>query len=250
MKIDILTLFPDMCRGVLGESIMGRAQAAGLIDVRCTDIRPYTENKHGRVDDYPYGGGMGMVMGPQPIYDCFEDICSQRGYRPHLIYMSPKGKKLTQQRALELSKLEGFAILCGHYEGVDQRVLDAIVDEEISIGDYVLTGGELPAMVLVDTVCRTVKGVLSDDECFEQESHFNGLLEYPQYTRPPVWREQQVPDVLLSGHHANITKWRREMSLRETALKRPDMLETAELTPSERKMIDELNKNVEKDNAH
>lgn len=244
MKIDILTLFPDMCRSVLAESILGRAQAAGLIDVVCTDIRPYTENKHGRVDDYPYGGGMGMVMGAQPIYDCFEDVCRRRGYRPHLIYMSPKGKTLTQQRAYELSKTDGFAILCGHYEGVDQRVLDAIVDEEISIGDYVLTGGELPALVLTDTVCRMVKGVLSDEECFQEESHFHGLLEYPQYTRPPVWRGEPVPEILLSGHHANIRKWRREMSLRETASKRPELLERAELTDEERGWMDKLNKNV------
>ena len=247
MKIDIMTLFPEMCRAYLGESIIGRACAAGIIDVECTDIRPYTENKHGRVDDYPYGGGMGMVMAPQPIYDCFEDICKKRGTRPHLIYMSPKGKALTQSRALELSKMDSFAILCGHYEGVDQRLLDEIVDEEISIGDYVLTGGELPALVLTDTVCRLVKGVLSDDECFTDESHFNSLLEYPQYTRPPEWRGRQVPDVLLSGHHLNIAKWRREMSLRETLAKRPDLLEKAELTDKEQKFIVDITKKVEKE---
>lgn len=225
MRIDIMTLFPEMCERVLDESIIGRARAAGTIDVRCTDIRPFTENKHGRVDDYPYGGGMGMVMSAQPIYDCFQAICEQRGSRPHLIYMSPKGKVLTQQRALELSRGEGFCILCGHYEGVDQRLLDEIVDEEISIGDYVLTGGELPALVLTDTVCRLVGGVLSDDACFTEESHFGGLLEYPHYTRPTLWRGREVPEVLLSGHHVNIERWRHEQSLLETERKRPDMLE-------------------------
>ena len=246
MRIDILTLFPDMCNAVVHESIIGRAIAAGIVDICCTDIRPYTQNKHGRVDDYPYGGGMGMVMAAQPIYDCFEDICRQRGDRPHLIYMSPKGKTLTQKRAYELSKLEnGFAILCGHYEGVDQRVIDEIVDEEISIGDYVLTGGELPALALADCVCRMVKGVLSDDECFTEESHFSGLLEYPQYTRPPEWHGKEVPEVLLSGHHANIAKWRREQSLLETATKRPDMFSKVELTKKDKIYMSQFHKNVE-----
>ena len=220
-----MTLFPDMCERVLSESIIGRARAAGKIDVRCTDIRPFTDNKHGRVDDYPYGGGMGMVMAAQPIYDCFQSICSERGERPHLIYMSPKGKVLTQARALELSHGDGFAVLCGHYEGVDQRLLDEIVDEEISIGDYVLTGGELPALVLTDTVCRLVPGVLSNDACFEEESHFGGLLEFPQYTRPVEWRGREVPEVLLSGNHAVIERWRHERAIEETEQKRPDMLD-------------------------
>jgi tRNA (guanine37-N1)-methyltransferase len=240
MKIDIMTLFPDMCSAVLNESIIGRAIAAGKIEVECTDIRPYTENKHGRVDDAPYGGGMGMVMAPQPIADCFAAICDKRGYRPHLIYMSPKGRTLTQKRALELSQTDGFAILCGHYEGVDQRVLDELVDEEISIGDYVLTGGELPALVLTDTVCRLVSGVLSDDTCFTEESHFSGLLEYPQYTRPPEWHGRRVPDILLSGHHANVERWRREQSLIETARKRPELLKCADVTESERDLVDNL----------
>ena len=246
MTIDLLTLFPEMCERVLSESILGRARAAGLIEVTCTDFRLYTENKHGRVDDYPYGGGMGMVLAPQPIDACFADICAKRGRRPHLIYMSPKGKTLTQARARELAQMEGFAILCGHYEGVDQRVLDALVDEEISIGDYVLTGGELPALVLIDTVCRMVPGVLSDESCFTEESHFDGLLEYPQYTRPPEWQGRAVPEVLLSGNHAVIRQWRREQSLRETAAKRPDLLETAELTEKERKFLYDMTKNVEK----
>lgn len=247
MKIDIMTLFPDMCNSVLSESIIGRASKAGLIEIKCTDIRAYTENKHGRVDDYPYGGGMGMVLGPQPIYDCFSAICEQRKKRPHLIYMSPKGKTLTQQRACELAQLDGFAVLCGHYEGVDQRIIDEIVDEEISIGDYVLTGGELPAMVLVDTVCRMVKGVLSDDECFTQESHFSGLLEYPQYTRPPVWHSAAVPEILLSGHHANIENWRRQKSLIETREKRPDLFEKVELSKKDKKLLDDIDKKVEKE---
>ncbi len=242
MRIDIMTLFPDMCNAVTHESIIGRAVAAGKVEINCVDIRPYTTDKHGRVDDAPYGGGMGMIMAPQPIYDCFEDICRQRGSRPHLIFMSPRGKTLTQQRAVELSQGEGFVILCGHYEGVDQRIIDELVDEEISVGDYVLTGGELPALTLTDAVCRMVKGVLSDDICFTEESHFAGLLEYPQYTRPPEWHGAKVPDVLLSGHHANIEKWRREMSLAETAKRRPDMLEKAELTAKDKKYLLLLNK--------
>ena len=229
-----MTLFPDMCNAFLHESIIGRAIAAGTVDVKCTDIRPFTENKHGRTDDYPYGGGRGMVMSAQPIYDCYRAICEKRGDTPPVIYMSPKGKVLTQQKALELSKGDGFIILCGHYEGVDQRLLDEIVDEEISIGDYVLTGGEMPALVLTDAVCRMIGGVLSDDECFTEESHFSGLLEYPQYTRPPVWRERDIPEVLLSGHHKNIAAWRREKMLTETADKRPDMLENADITEKER----------------
>lgn len=246
MTIDLLTLFPEMCERVLSESILGRARAAGLVEIACTDIRPYTENKHGRVDDYPYGGGMGMVLAPQPIDACFADICARRGKRPHLIYMSPKGATLTQARARELAQTEGFAVLCGHYEGVDQRVLDALVDEEISIGDYVLTGGELPALALIDCVCRMVPGVLSDESCFTEESHFDGLLEYPQYTRPPVWQGRAVPEVLLSGNHAVIARWRREMSLRETAQKRPDLLETAPLTDEDRKILYDITKKVEK----
>lgn len=232
-----MTLFPGMCNAFLHESIIGRAIASGKVEVECTDIRPFTENKHGRTDDYPYGGGMGMVMSAQPIYDCYKSICGKRKETPHLIYMSPKGKVLTQKRALELSKTDGFIILCGHYEGVDQRVLDEIVDEEISIGDYVLTGGEMPALVLTDAVCRMIKGVLSDDECFTEESHFSGLLEYPQYTRPPEWHGKRIPDILLSGHHKNIADWRRKKMLIETADKRPDMLDSADLTREERSYI-------------
>ncbi len=225
MKIEIATLFPEMCEAVLGESIVGRARKAGKIDVHCRQIREYTLDKHRRVDDTPYGGGMGMVMQCEPIYNCYKAVCEEMCSKPHTIYMSPKGKVLTQQRAAELSQMDNILIICGHYEGVDQRVIDKIVDEEISIGDYVLTGGELPAMVLTDCVARMCPGVLSDDVCFEEESIYSGLLEYPHYTRPEVWEGESVPPVLMSGHHANIEKWRREQSLELTKQRRPDLYE-------------------------
>jgi len=237
MRIDFLTLFPDMCEAVMSESIIGRARAKGALEVHCHQIRDYTLNKQKQVDDYPYGGGMGMVLFPQPIADCFRAVCEQTGTRPHLVYMSPQGAVLTQQRAKELAQLPHLCILCGHYEGVDERVLDALVDEQISIGDYVLTGGELPGLVLADCVARLTPGVLSDEECFTDESHYAGLLEYPQYTRPAVWEEREVPEILLSGHHENIRKWRREQAIRRTFEHRPDMLETAELTEKERAMV-------------
>ncbi len=225
MNITIATLFPEMCEAVLGESIVGRARKAGKIEVNCRQIREYTQDKHRRVDDTPYGGGMGMVMQCEPIYNCYKAVCEDLGTKPHTIYMSPKGKVLDQKRVVELSKMDNILIICGHYEGVDQRVIDKIVDEEISIGDYVLTGGELPAMVLADAVARMCPGVLSDDVCFTDESIYSGLLEYPQYTRPEVWEEMPVPPVLLTGHHANISKWRHEQSLEITAERRPDLLE-------------------------
>ena len=237
MRIDLLTLFPDMCRAVLDESIIGRAQAKCLLDIRCHQIRDYTLNKQKQVDDYPYGGGLGMVMNAQPIADCFRAVCAEGGVRPHLIYMSPQGAVLTQQRAKELAQLPRFCVLCGHYEGVDERVLDALVDEQISMGDYVLTGGELPALALVDCVSRLVPGVLSEEGCFTEESHYAGLLEYPQYTRPAVWEGRPVPDVLLTGHHLNIARWRRQQSLLRTRRHRPDMLEKAELTPEDRAFL-------------
>lgn len=224
MRIDIITLFPEMFAPVLNESIIGRAQKSGAIEIVCHQLRDYAFDKHRRVDDTPYGGGMGMLMKAEPIALCFEDICKTTGKRPHFVYMSPQGKTLNQQRLRELSEIENICILCGHYEGVDQRLLDTYVDEEISIGDYVLTGGELPAMVFADALARMVPGVLSNNECFTEESHFNGLLEYPQYTKPSEWRGIQVPGVLLSGHHANIEKWRKEKSLEITAQKRPDLL--------------------------
>ncbi len=239
MRIDIITLFPEMCEAVLGESIIGRARKAGAVDIRCRQLRDFAFDKHKRVDDSTYGGGMGMLMMAEPIALCYESICEELGEKPHFIYMSPKGKTLTQSKLKQLSEHENICILCGHYEGVDQRVLDMYVDEEISIGDYVLTGGELPALVLTDSLARLQKGVLSDDECFELESHYDGLLEYPQYTKPQVWRGVGIPDVLISGHHENIRKWRREQSIVETAEKRPDMLRDAALSESERQLAHE-----------
>ncbi len=243
MRIDFLTLFPDSCNAVLGESIIGRARERGILDFRFHQIRDYTENRQKQVDDYPYGGGMGMVMNAQPIADCYRAVCDELGHRPHLIYLSPQGKTLTQQRARELAELPELCLLCGHYEGVDERVLEAIVDEQISIGDYVLTGGELPAMVLADCVARMIPGVLSDEVCFTEESHFSSLLEYPQYTRPAVWEGREVPEILLSGHHENIAKWRREQSLLRTLEHRPDLLEHAELTPKEKVFLKEQHHN-------
>ena len=223
MRIDVATLFPEMCEAVLSESILGRARKNGALTVQCWNIRDYTLDKHRRVDDVPYGGGRGMVMQADPIYRCYEAVQAEAGTQPHRIYLSPKGSVLTQQRALELAAMPHLFLLCGHYEGVDQRILDTIIDEEISIGDYVLTGGELPAMVLIDTVARMLPGGLPESLCFEDESHFNGLLEYPQYTRPAVWHEQEVPPVLLTGHHKNIAEWRLAQSLEVTKTHRPDL---------------------------
>lgn len=225
MKIEIATLFPEMCEAVLNESIVGRARKAGKIEVSCRQIREYTKDKHRRVDDTPYGGGMGMVMQCEPIYNCYKAVCEDLGSKPHTIYMSPKGTVLNEKRASELSEMENILIICGHYEGVDQRIIDKIVDEEISIGDYVLTGGELPALVLTDCIARLCKGVLSDDVCFTDESIYSGLLEYPQYTRPEVWEGKAVPSVILSGHHKNIESWRHEQSLKLTEQRRPDLYE-------------------------
>lgn len=224
MIFDILTLFPEMFDGVLNSSMLGRAADKGILEFNAVNIRDFADNKHNRVDDAPYGGGRGMVMQAPPIYSCFKNIEEKRGKKPHLIYMSPKGKVLTQKDAIRLSQMDNIAILCGHYEGVDQRIIDEIVDEEISIGDYVLTGGELPAMVLIDTISRMIDGVLSNEDSFTDESHFNGLLEYPHYTRPPEFHGMTVPDVLLSGNHAEIEKWRRQKSLETTKKYRPDLL--------------------------
>ena len=210
---------------MLGESIIGRARQNGFVEIHTHQLRDFAFDKHRRVDDTPYGGGMGMLMKAEPIALCFEAICKEIGERPHFVYMSPQGKTLNQGRLRELSELKNICVLCGHYEGVDQRLLDEFIDEEISIGDYVLTGGEIPAMVFADALCRMVPGVLSNNECFTEESHFNGLLEYPQYTKPAEWRGIGVPEVLLSGHHLNIEKWRREQALEVTEKKRPDLLE-------------------------
>ena len=240
MRIDILTLFPEMCNAYISESIIGRARKAGKVEIECTDIRDYTKDKHRRVDDTPYGGGMGMIMQVEPVYDCFSALCEKLGAKPHLIYLTPQGKTLTQKRVKELSELANIALLCGHDEGIDERVIEELQPEEISVGDYVLTGGELPALILADAVSRMLPGVLSDDECFEEESHFNSLLEYPQYTRPYEWKGRTVPDVLLTGHHANVDKWRRQQSLKRTLERRPDMLEKAELSKDDLSYLSEL----------
>lgn len=243
MKIDIATLFPEMCEAVMGESIIGRARRAGKLTVNCINIRDYSDDRFHRVDDTPYGGGMGMVFEAEPLARCIEDIVSGYETRPRVIYLSPKGPVFTEQKAVELSKLDGIVLVCGHYEGVDERVLEECVDEELSIGDYVLTGGELAAMVVADAVGRLCDGVLSDAACYEEESHYSGLLEYPQYTRPPVWRGREVPPVLLSGHHANIAKWRREQSLLLTRDRRPDLFEKIELTKQDKKFLASLGPN-------
>ena len=229
MRIDIMTLFPQLVDTVLSESIIGRARAAGILDIRTYNIRDYSEDKHHRVDDTPYGGGMGMLMAAPPIYNCYEAVLVPKA-ATRVIYMSPRGKVLNQSEAKRLSGYERLIVLCGHYEGVDQRIIDEIVDEEISIGDFVLTGGEIPACILADAVGRLVPGVLADAECFEKESFEDGLLEYPQYTRPPVFHGMEVPEVLLSGHHANIDKWRHDESVRITKKNRPDL---ASLLPPE-----------------
>lgn len=237
MRIDILTLFPEMLEPVIATSIIGRARAAGHIDIRCHHIRDYSLDKHARTDDTLYGGGKGMLMQPDPIYNCYRSVELQTAGKPHVIYMSPRGSLLTQQKVLTLAQMPQLCILCGHYEGVDQRLLDEIVDEELSIGDYVLTGGELPALVLADAVARLCPGVLSDDICWQEESHGNGLLEYPQYTHPVEWHGRTVPSVLLSGHHANIARWRRQKSLAITRQNRPDLLEKAQLTPEDQAFL-------------
>ena len=225
MRFHVLTLFPEMFDGVLHDSMLGRAEKKNVLEFNIVNIRDFAVNKHKRVDDYPYGGGRGMVMQAEPIYNAYQSICKDLPQKPHVVYMSPKGSVLTQKKAVELSFFDDLVILCGHYEGVDQRIIDEIVDEEISIGDYVLTGGEIPAMVVIDTVSRMLEGVLSNEDSYTDESHYSGLLEYPHYTRPPVFNGREVPEVLLSGNHALISKWRMEKSIEETQKKRPDMLE-------------------------
>lgn len=227
IRIDIATLFPAMCEAVLGESIVGRGRKAERIEINCHNIRDYTLDKHNRVDGKAYGGGTGMVMQAQPIYDCVRAIRSQLGENatPRLIYLSPQGKKLDQEKVKELAAEDNLILLCGHYEGVDQRVLDELKFEEISVGDYVVTGGELPALILTDAVARLQDGVLPNEDAYSIESHYNGLLEHPQYTRPEEWHGRRVPEVLISGHHANIKKWQDEMALKVTKEKRPDMVE-------------------------
>ena len=242
MRIDIATLFPDMCEAVLCESIIGRAREAGLLEIHCHNIRDYTLDKHRRVDDTPYGGGMGMVMQADPIFRCYEAVCAQLPQKPHVIYLSPQGKVLTQQMAVEYSKEEYLFLLCGHYEGVDERVLEEIVDEELSIGDYILTGGELGAMVLVDCVARLVPGVLGCEESAQTESFSSGLLEYPQYTRPREFEGLNVPEPLLGGNHAHIVDWQISESLYITLRRRPEMarayLKGRKFTRHQQKVVD------------
>lgn len=239
MKITILTIFPEMFESVLNSSILGRAREQGLIEVECVDIRPFSDRKHKNTDDYPFGGGAGMVMLAQPIMDAMKSVCGE-GFTGRRIYMGPRGTTLSTAKARELAKEEHLVLLCGHYEGVDQRALDACIDEEISIGDYILTGGELAAMVLTDCVARFIPGVLGSGESAEEESFSDGLLEYPQYTRPRELNGMEVPEVLLSGDHAKIKSWRRQESLRATKRFRPDLLEKAELTDKEKKLLEEL----------
>ena len=239
MKIELLTIFPEMFESFLSASIIGRAREAGLLDIHATDIRPYSQNKHKNTDDYPFGGGAGMLMLAQPIADAMKAV-TRPPFQGKRIYMSPRGMPLTQALAQQLSQEEQLVILCGHYEGVDQRVLDKYIDMEISVGDYVLTGGETAAMVLIDCVSRLVPGVLGSAESAGDESFSNyGLLEYPQYTRPRVFEDMEVPEVLLNGDHKKISQWRREQALRATARMRPDLLAAASVTPAERRWLSE-----------
>ena len=239
MKITILTIFPEMFESVMNSSILGRAREQGLIEVRCVDIRPFSDRKHKNTDDYPFGGGAGMVMRAQPIMDAMASVTGE-GFRGKRIFMGPRGTTLTTAKARELAKEEELVLLCGHYEGVDQRALDECIDEEISIGDYILTGGELAAMVLTDCVARFIPGVLGSAESPEEESFSDGLLEYPQYTRPREIHGREVPEVLLSGDHAKIKVWRRVESLRATKKFRPDLLDKAELTEKEKRLLEDL----------
>lgn len=227
MNYHVLTLFPEMIEQGLNTSIIGRAIDEGLISLEAVNIRDYSDNKHNKVDDYPYGGGAGMVMQAQPVYGAYEALEEKIGRKPRVIYMTPQGKVFNQQIAEELSQEEDLVFLCGHYEGIDERVLEEIVTDYLSIGDYVLTGGELPAMVMIDTISRLVPGVLNNEESAEFESFQDCLLEHPCYSRPAVWHDKEVPQVLLSGHHANIEKWRREESIRRTLERRPDLLQKA-----------------------
>ena len=241
MRIDILTLFPDSVEDVLADSILGRAQERGIIQIGAHQIRDYTASKQCQVDDYPYGGGRGAIMQADPLYRCWEAVCDQAGGPVHTVYLSPCGKTFKQADAIRLSKLENLILVCGHYEGIDQRFIDECVDEEISLGDFVLTGGEIAAMAVTDAVCRMVPGVLADPECFEDESHFNGMLEYPQYSRPAVWHGREVPPILLSGDHKKVDLWRRKESIRRTRDRRPDMYAQLDLTSKQdKKLLEQL----------
>lgn len=240
MKVDILTLFPEMVEAVLSTSIIGRAAQKGIISVNCVQIRDFAFNKHRQVDDYPYGGGQGMVMQAEPIFLAYKSVTKGLDYKPKTIYLSPQGKTFRQSTAKRLAKEKHLVLICGHYEGVDQRVLDEIVDMEISMGDFVLTGGEIAAMAVVDATARMIPGVLSSEVSFSDESHFDGLLEYPQYTRPAVWHGVEVPQVLQNGNHKLIEEWKREHAIRNTFKKRRGMLSRAKLSKKELKLVESL----------
>ena len=251
--IHIMTLFPDVVGDMLCESILGRAQERGFIRIDCHQIRDYTLNKQKQVDNYPYGGGRGAVMQADPLYQCWKHICDEAGERVHTIYMSPCGKTFCQNDARRLkADYEKLILVCGHYEGIDQRFIDECVDEEISIGDFVMTGGEIPAMAVADAVCRMVPGVLSESVCYEEESHWNGLLEYPQYSRPAVWHDRAVPEILLSGDHGKVAAWRKKESYKRTMRRRPDMFakfdESQLTTKAERRVLAEAKAEIAAEN--
>ena len=246
MNYHVLTLFPEMIESVMKTSITGRAIEEGKISLQAVNIRDFAFNKHNKVDDYPYGGGAGMVMQAEPVYLACQSVCDKMKKKPRVVYLTPQGSVFSQKMAEDFSKEEDIVFLCGHYEGIDERVLEEIVTDNVSIGDYVLTGGELPAMDMMDAISRLVKGVLNNEQSAEFESFYDNLLEYPQYSRPAVWHEKQVPDVLLSGHHANIEKWRRQQSLIRTKNRRPDLLETAFLDKNDIKFLKEY-ENKEQD---
>lgn len=250
MRIDILTLFPDTVGDMMNESILGRAQERGYIRIEAHQIRDYTANKQNQVDDYPYGGGRGALMQADPLYRCWCHVCDEAGTPVHTIFLSPCGHVFRQEDAKRLSQMENIVLVCGHYEGIDQRFIDECVDEEISIGDFVLTGGEIPAMAVADSVCRLVPGVLPDKECFEDESHWDGLLEYPQYSRPAVWHGREVPPILLSGDHAKVARWRRKQAILRTRARRPDMYEKLRFeTKEDKKILREIADDDELGNA-
>ena len=245
MRVDIVTLFPEMCQQVLDASIIGRAAKKGFIETHCHQIRDYTLNKQKQTDDYPYGGGCGMVLYAQPIADCLravqQEVVSQGRPAPHIVFLTAGGQRYTEEHAKRLAQYDNLTLVCGHYEGIDERFIEECVDEEISIGDFVLTGGELAAMVVADAVARLVPGVLSDPECFEEESHWNGLLEYPQYSRPEEWHGRKVPPILRSGDHKNIARWRRKQSILRTRQRRPDLYARLDLSSKEdQKLLREL----------
>ena len=240
MRFDILTLFPEMMEAVLNESILKRAREKGIIEINCVQIRDFAFNKHRQVDDYPYGGGTGMILQAEPIFKAYESITNELDYKPYTIFMSPQGKNFKQADAKRFAKKKHIVLICGHYEGVDQRVIDKIADAEISLGDFVLTGGEIAAMAVVDATSRMIEGVLKEEASYKEESHYSGLLEFPQYTRPAVWQGLKVPDVLLSGNHKLICEWKRKMSILTTYKKKKSLLKKAKLTDAEKEYIKSL----------